>query len=337
MRIIEPTSTYLDANNMSPYQFMEKAGRTCYKSENNITDDSAVKFVQGLKKSGHTAMLEHAHIYMLVDLDVAIPFTEAVFNNDIDINGTIFPLKNFINITAGDKQCVISGSFRAFIAIFDEKFLSNASNLTKFVHKKLAAEYPEVFDDIGEVNNYAEDQNKVIIISRDKLIEVAKEIFGSNTEKVNQLIKRHLTHTCVFVCDRGITHEFVRHRLASFAQESTRFCNYSKDKFGNEITVIRPLDFIEGTEEYNIWKDACEKAEQNYFKLLDLGVKPQMARDVLPTSVKTEIIITATEVEWQHIINLRKHGTTGLPHPQIVQSMELVYNKLVKMSGNRLS
>lgn len=337
MRIIEPMSTYLDATSMSPYQFMEKAGRTCYKSENNITDDSAVKFVQGLKKSGHTAMLEHAHVYMLVSSDVAVPFSQAVFNNDIDIDGTNFPLKNFINITDCGAHFVISGSFRAFLAIFDESFLANASHLTKFVNKKLAAEYPEVFDDIGEVKDYTDDQNKVIVISRDKLIEVAKGIFGSDTERANKLIKRHLTHTCIFVCDRGITHEFVRHRLASFAQESTRYCNYSKDKFGNEITVIRPLDFVDGTEEYKTWKDACEKAEYDYFKLLNLGVKPQMARDVLPTSVKTEIIITATEVEWQHIINLRKHGTTGSPHPQIVQSMEMVYDKLREMSNDRLS
>lgn len=337
MRIIEPTTTYLDPTGMSPYEFMEMAGRTCYKSEDKITDDSAVKFVKGLKKSGHTAMLEHSHIILMVENEVAVPFSQAVFNNDINVDGTNFPLKNFINITDCGSYFIISGSFRAFIAIYDEKFLEECSHLTKFVHKKLAAEYPEVFDDIGEVRDYTKDQTKVGVLSREKFIEMASAIFGHDTEKVNKLISRHLVHTIKVVCDRGITHEFVRHRLASFAQESTRYCNYSKDKFGNEITVIRPIEFVEGTEEYKAWKDACEKAEYDYFKLLNLGAKPQMARDVLPTSVKTEIIITATEVEWQHIVNLRKHGTTGAPHPQIIQSMDLVYNRLVEMSGNRLS
>lgn len=337
MRIIEPSTTYLDPTGMSPYQFMEMAGRTCYKSENNITDDSAVKFVKGLKNSGHTAMLEHSHIILMVANDVAVPFVQALVNNDIDIDGTNFPLKNFINITDCGAHFIISGSFRAFIAIYNESFMRSCSYLSKFIHKKLAAEYPEVFDDIGEVKDYTEDQNKVMVLTREKFIEVAKAMFGADTESANKLISRHYVHTVKVICDRGITHEFVRHRLASFAQESTRYCNYSKDKFGNEITVIRPADFVDGTEEYATWKDACEKAEYDYFKLLMLGVKPQLARDVLPTSVKTEIIITANEIEWQHILNLRKHGTTGAPHPQIIQSMNFVYDKLVEMSGNRLS
>lgn len=338
MRIIEPSSTYLDANGLTPYQFMEKAGRTCYKSENNITDDSAVKFVQGLKKSGHTAMLEHAHVIMLVPTEIAVPFSQAVYNNDIDIEGTFFPLKNFINISDCGSNFVISGSFRSFIGIFDEKFLASCSNLSKLVHKKLNAEYPEVFDDIGEVTVFPAEftGNKIEVLSRDQFKKYAHDTFIDKAI-ADKLIMRHLVHTVLFVCDRGITHEFVRHRLCSFAQESTRYCNYSKDKFGNEITFIRPNEFVEDSEEFKTWKDACEKAEYDYFKLLKLEVKPQFARDVLPTSVKTEIIITANEVEWQHVINLRKHGTTGSPHPQIVQSMEMVYDKLCEMSDNRLS
>lgn len=637
MRIIEPSTTYLDPTGMSPYQFMEKAGRTCYKSEANITDESAVKFVRGLKKSGHTAMLEHSHIILSVSNDIAVPFIESIKNNDFDVDGTKVRIGNYLNITECGPVFVISGSFRAFFALYDERFAANkTSNAVKLVMKKLNEAFPELFDDV----DIKLVDGKIFVMDRETFIKFATATFTPDTEKANACISRHLTHTCKFVCDRGITHEFVRHRPASFAQESTRYCvsgntkltyknghyhntvaelynnkinsvngsykrikikqvnedtgkliysliddifymgkkdvyklttelgyellctsdheiytengyiplknlkkddyiyingkditnplykdrdwlyyqyitlnktyyeiakefnytesvikkwstklnipkkqlgyankgknawnkglseydnesvkkqadvlrkyhcngrhdneklilkddsvnyqrytkdkceicgstsylqvhhkdrdithknnnvnnlitlcnkchqqvhnnnlqiihldkiisieyigkddvydismksnyhnfvangiivhncNYSKDKFGNEITVIRPSEFVEGTEEYNAWKDACEKAEYDYFKLLKLGVKPQFARDVLPTSVKTEIIITATEEEWQHIINLRKHCTTGSAHPQIIQSMNMVYDTLLEKSNNRLS
>lgn len=334
MRIIEPSSTYLDTADLSPYQFMEKAGRTCYKSEANITDESAVKFVRGLKKSGHTAMLEHSHIILSVSNDIAVPFIESIKNNDFDVDGTKVRIGNYLNITECGPVFVISGSFRAFFALYDERFTANkTSNAVKLVMKKLNETFPDLFDDV----DIKLVDGKIFVMDRDNFISFARATFTPDAEKANACISRHLTHTCKFVCDRGITHEFVRHRPASFAQESTRYCNYSKDQFGNEITVIRPSEFVEGTEEYNAWKDACEKAEYDYFKLLKLGVKPQFARDVLPTSVKTEIIITATEEEWQHIINLRKHCTTGSAHPQIIQSMNMVYDTLLEKSDNRLS
>ena len=333
MRIIEPSSTYLTTDGLTPYQFMEKAGRTCYKSEANITDESAVKFVKGLKKSGHTAMLEHAHIIMSVSNDISVPFIEAVKNNDFDVDGTNVRISNYLNITECGPVFIISGSFRAFFALYDERFTYNkTSNAVKLIMKKLHDTYPELFDDV----DIKPADNKIFVMDRDNFISFARASFAPNTDKANACISRHLVHTCKFVCDRGITHEFVRHRPCSFAQESTRYCNYSKDKFNNEITVIRPNEFLFGTEEYKIWVNACEKAEYAYFQLLKLGVKPQFARDVLPTSVKTEIIITATEEEWQHIINLRLHGTTGSPHPQIVQSMEMVYNDLCVQSDNRI-
>lgn len=108
-----------------------------------------------------------------------------------------------------------------------------------------------------------------------------------------------------FLCDRGISHELVRHRIASFNQESTRYCNYSKDKFGNEITVVKPVMLGENSMEYYIWVNQCESAEKAYFDMLDLGVKPETARSVLPTSLATTIDIQANLREWYHIFNLR--------------------------------
>ena len=143
---------------------------------------------------------------------------------------------------------------------------------------------------------------------------------------VRGLIKRgheamieHFSVTVKFICDRGVSHEIVRHRIASFAQESTRYCNYSKDDFNNEITVIRPFYLDEGTSAWWSWADSCAAAEKAYFNLLDFGLSPQEARAVLPSSLKTEIVVTMDLREWRHFFKLRALGTTGKPHPQMKQ------------------
>ena len=118
--------------------------------------------------------------------------------------------------------------------------------------------------------------------------------------------------------DRGVSHELVRHRLASFSQESTRYCNYGKDKFGNEITVIDPCFWEESSNKYQYWKQSCEKAELFYFELLKWGASPQEARSVLPTSLKTEVVMTANPREWWHVFAVRTHRDA---HPQMREVM----------------
>ena len=130
----------------------------------------------------------------------------------------------------------------------------------------------------------------------------------------------HVHISVKFICDRGVSHEIVRHRLASYAQESTRYCDYSAGKHGNEITVIKPLFFKEGTPEYSAWFSACMKSEQMYLDLICMGCSPQEARSVLPNSLKTEIVVTMNLREWIHFFNLRAIGTTGTPHPQMVET-----------------
>ena len=174
----------------------------------------------------------------------------------------------------------------------------------------------------------------------------------SSADFVKKIIANHhdamLEHahmTVRFYVDRGISHELVRHRIASFAQESTRYCNYSKDKFGNEITVIEPCffeefpvetrirmretidgkrsypfpmeDMTDRMKQYASWYRACRQCEHDYLLMLDRGVTPQEARDVLPTSLKTEVVMTANMREWRHFFELRAIGTTGKPHPQM--------------------
>ena len=149
---------------------------------------------------------------------------------------------------------------------------------------------------------------------------------GSAAKMVASLIKsgheamlEHASVTVKFVVDRGISHELVRHRLASFAQESTRYCNYSKDDFGSEITFIIPEYLEYKSEGWNIWKESMKQAEDAYFKMLDFGLSPQQARAVLPNSLKTEVVMTANLREWRHFFNLRALGTTGKPHPQMLE------------------
>lgn len=143
---------------------------------------------------------------------------------------------------------------------------------------------------------------------------------GNILKRGHESVLEHASITVKFICDRGVSHEIVRHRLASYSQESTRYCNYSADKFGREITVILPCFFDTGMGTasnsfvYDEWKRACERAEEAYFKLLDLGATPQQARAVLPNSLKTEVVMTANIREWLHFLKLR---TARDAHPQM--------------------
>lgn len=147
--------------------------------------------------------------------------------------------------------------------------------------------------------------------------ESAPKMVKALIKSGHEAMIEHCSITVKFICDRGVSHEIVRHRLASFAQESTRYCNYIKDDFGSEITVIKPLYLDENTDGYAHWKAACFVAEKAYFDLLNWGCTPQEARAVLPNSLKTEIVVTMNLREWRHFFNLRALGTTGKPHPQM--------------------
>ena len=140
----------------------------------------------------------------------------------------------------------------------------------------------------------------------------------------------HASIAVKFVVDRGVSHEIVRHRVASYAQESTRYCNYGINKFNNEITVIRPSEFEETSFEYEIWRSSCEQAEEAYLLLIDRGVSPQWARSVLPHSLKTEIVVNMNLREWLHFFNLRAIGVTGAPHPQIKEVAIPLLEKFAK-------
>ena len=170
---------------------------------------------------------------------------------------------------------------------------------------------------------HIEKIGRVCYKSEDRITEdgeSAKKFVKMLINNGHEAMIEHSSLSVKFVVDRGVSHELVRHRIASFAQESTRYCNYSKDKFGNEITVILPCFFDTGmgilsnSLVYQEWKSSCEWAEEHYFNLLKMGATPQQARTVLPNSLKTEITITANYREWRNFFKLR---TAEAAHPQM--------------------
>lgn len=144
----------------------------------------------------------------------------------------------------------------------------------------------------------------------------------------HESVLEHASISMRFVCDRGVSHEIVRHRLASFSQESTRYCNYERENFGSEITVIRPSFWDIKSAEYSEWEIACRRSEQSYFTLLRQGATPQEARSVLPNSLKTELVMTCNIRELRHFLKLR---TSRAAHPQMRELAIKLLNELLRI------
>ncbi len=177
-------------------------------------------------------------------------------------------------------------------------------------------------DDYGNIIKKIEKIGRVCYKSESNISDGSAERFISNIlKRGHESVIEHESITVRMVCDRGITHEIVRHRIASYSQESTRYCNYTNDKFGNQITVIDlasgfqyNLDDDKDLALYKVWTEAMENAEKSYFKMLELGATPQEARSVLPNSLKTEIIVTMNLRSWRNFFRLRCDSHA---HPQM--------------------
>lgn len=144
--------------------------------------------------------------------------------------------------------------------------------------------------------------------------ESADDFVRRILRKGHESVIEHEKLTARIICDRGVSHELVRHRLASYSQESTRYCNYSKGKFGKELTFIRPCFWSDDSLQYHLWRSAMSTAEGVYMYLLENGAKPEEARSVLPNSLKTEVVMTANLREWRHLFRLR---CAPAAHPQM--------------------
>lgn len=265
----------------SVYRQIEIAGRTCYKSEDKITDTSAKEFVERMVKSGHGAMLEHGTVYLLLNMASRQQYFKYCSNPYSVANST------------GEAE---KGTWLGFVT----------TNYRVLVE-----------------NNWLDDLQYIC--------EPGKEHEKRITVK--------------FVCDRGVSHEFVRHRVFSFAQESTRYCNYSKDKFGNELTFIIPSwlyyeeqQFTDKNDsscsirtdlsEHEYFIDLLLEAERTYnFLVQYCGWKPQQARAVLPNSLKTELIMTGTIEQWKGFFVLRDAPSA---HPQARELAEPLHAEFRK-------
>lgn len=163
---------------------------------------------------------------------------------------------------------------------------------------------------------------RVCYKSEDKITpdgESAKKLVGFLVKQGHEAMLEHSQLSVLFTCDRGVANELVRHRIASFAQESTRYCNYSKEKFGGELSFVKPSYISDGTREYYAWETVCADVEAAYLCMVnDRKMRPEQARCVLPLCLKTEIVVTANYREWRNIFKLR---TPVAAHPQMRELM----------------
>lgn len=327
MRKVEASYQILTKTpNMNELQFIEKIGRTCYKSEDKITEDgeSAKKFVSMLINRGHEAMIEHWSYIFRCPV-----YTYESFLNMLN---TIEELgyNMFIRTTNMYGRCIVSGNIRAWR---DFIRACKATNMTipDWIYYHLGMKCPIkklLFNDLLSEDASMLDNSE--LLQTDCVAELSKDDLFYDDEKLV-----HYDLTVKFITDRGVSHELVRHRPASYAQESTRYCNYSKDAFGNECTVLdilRGMDLDAITHKlpsdvkdaiYCEWEEAMKDSEKHYLKMLELGATPQIARSVLSSSTKTEIVITANYSEWNKLLVLR---TAKAAHPQMREiSLPLLY------------
>lgn len=190
----------------------------------------------------------------------------------------------------------------------------------KIVNQKI-----EILDNINgqDILKKIEQCGRICYKSENKITDKsASEFVNSIIKNGHESVLEHVNITVKFTIDRAIANELVRHRIASYSQESTRYCNYSKDKFDNQITVIEPLRLTE--EQYNIWHDTCLNSEKSYIKLIESGCKPELARDILPLCLKTEIVSTMNLRAWRNVL---KQRTAKNAHPKIKQIMLLLLSE----------
>ena len=160
-----------------------------------------------------------------------------------------------------------------------------------------------------------ESIGRVCYKSEERITKDSSEKFVANLlKRGHESVIEHEKITVKFICDRGVSHELVRHRIASFSQESTRYCNYSNEKFGKELTVIKPLFWKEESEQYKSWLNVMNLVEETYNSLVESGSKPEEARSILPNCLKTEIVVSMNLREWRHFFKLR---TATAAHPQM--------------------
>lgn len=302
--------------------YLERIGRICYKSEDRITEDSCVKFIKNIRDKKHWAMLEHYIFTMSVPKWIYDDITDRnwlTMDNPDYIHAIQFIRTSYWQ-DAPDQayRYLVSGSATAFNYLWNcNCFLAIPTAGIPTLCRTLNKYIPEVMMVPGNHDSYQCDDS-VRFITREEMKRMPHKI-------------RTIHDFCsvIFTVDRGVTHELVRHRPASWAQESTRYCNYSAGKYGKEITTIIPC-FPNNEQDVDgiipdIWKRSCKDAEEWYFELIDKGVTAQFARSVLPNSLKADICMTARLWEYTHFFNMRVPKSA---HPQMRQVVVPLLNEM---------
>ncbi|MBW1931556.1 MAG: FAD-dependent thymidylate synthase [Deltaproteobacteria bacterium] len=283
MKVIDPSFSVLDEffTHGRLLEQIELCGRVCYKSEDRISTESAKPFIKGIIKRGHESVLEMAQCVLEIEVDSE--FTMHKFFERIPRFCQVDKLER--------KQYLLSGNPRVFRDLARHH---RDLKVVKAVLKKLTEFHPVLFEDLVPRFGWIPQDGIVVRVLPSEKIE---------NLPLEQLI-RHRTLLVHLIINRAVSHELVRHRVASYLQESQRYCRYGETRFGGEVVYIRPCFFKEGSNEYRLWLDAMSQTEKIYLKLLETN-SPQAALTALPNSCKTEIMVHATLEEWMHVMRLR--------------------------------
>lgn len=303
-------------------QHIEKVGRVCYKSEDKITDTSCNSFVEGIKKRQHWAVLEHYNFSLWIPEIIYMEFQKLKETLNDPMSKNCF---KFINLTKlvqpkeEGKEFLISLSATTINYFWNH---SPGAMFNKFINNLfsfITIDYPNMILVPSAVNILSVFDHRGI-----KYV-TQEELDNNEISYANKYL------TVKFITNRAIANEIVRHRVASFAQESTRYCSYNNDKFDNQITVIENNSLKNNAEAYEVWKKTLLISEQAYLDLIRRGIKPEVARDILPLDLKTELIMSASLFEWDHFIKLR---TSNGAHPQIKELVNNLKNEINKEYPN---
>lgn len=310
MKIIEPSYEIIDRDHLlTPAQKIEQVGRICYKSEDKITDTSAVPFVQRLIENGHEAMLEHASILTVMNRNAYQQIRELCSSYEEE-TGKPCLLKRS-NGLCDDfvSRYFVSGNIRTWrdVLRFGSNYLLPKGLQMLFTY------YPELFEGIPKFTFTDMDEDNLCIITPAAFQKLQKD---------SVTLERHETLTVKFNVDIAVARELCRHRLASHAGASTRYCDYSNGKFGGETTVVMPEEDFSAD-----WARAAHYAEDKYLAQRQDGISPEIARSALTVSTLAEHVVTATLDEWKHIFRLRALDKTGKAHPQMKQVMLPLYQE----------
>ena len=334
MHFIKSNAT--EIKEFNPYKKVEKIGRICYKSEDRITDDSWKSFVENLIKRQHYAMLEHSRLFFLIHIKDEEEYAEV---RGIDLVNDLRKLPAVYAEFSGYTHCSEVGVGVSLSHIYNDRWRTYPYSTSMTIL--------DAFRII--VEEYFEFEFKDDKFSRKRVINDLREIYGIELSDIEFRIDWDTYNTstynypeCTYVsikfdCDRGVSHELVRHRCA-VAQSSTRYCCYTKKKFGDgDIAFVYPHDYDSWDKDVKLlFERNLKDCEATYNHMIEENMSPQQARAILPNALATEVVLTMNLAQWKHFSDLRCKGTTGAPHPDMKDVASIACNNILDCYINKI-